>query len=81
MSRKAIELALRKQKVPERLLTAVMSLYAESRSRAKTVARTSEDFDKSWSTPGISYTSPLLSITVMEEATKLARGDDPWELL
>ena len=25
--------------------------------------------------------SPLLFITVMEEATKLARGDGPWELL
>ena len=25
--------------------------------------------------------SPVLFITVMEEATKLARGDGPWELL
>ena len=42
--RKADEWALRRQKVPERLVTAVMSPYAESRSRVKTVAGTSEAF-------------------------------------
>ena len=40
--RKAFEWALRRQKVPERLLTAVVFLYVESRSRVKTVAGTSE---------------------------------------
>ena len=43
--RKAFEWALRRQKVPERLMTAVMSLYVESRSRVKTAAGTSEAFD------------------------------------
>ena len=38
--RKATEWALRRQKVPEKLLTAVMSLYAESRARVQTVAET-----------------------------------------
>ena len=42
VQRKAIEWALRRQKVPERLMTAVMPLYAELRSRVKTVAETSE---------------------------------------
>ena len=39
--RKAIEWAMRRQNVPERLVTAVMSLYEELRSRVKTVAGTS----------------------------------------
>ena len=63
--------------MPKRLMTAVMSLYVESRSRVKTVAGTSEVFDIRVG-PAL---SSLLFITVMEEATKLARGDGPWELL
>ena len=43
--RKATEWALRRQKESERLVTAVMSLYAESRSRVKTIAGISEVFD------------------------------------
>ena len=62
-------------------MTAVMSLYAESRSRVKTVAGTSEAFDIRVGVHQGSALSPLLFITVMEEATKLARGDGPWELL
>ena len=42
--RKAIEWTLRRQKVPERLVTAVMFLYSETRSRVETVVGTSEAF-------------------------------------
>ena len=64
--RKAIEWALRRQKVPERLMTAVMSLYVESRSRVKTVAGTSEAFEIRVELHLGSAFSPLLFITVME---------------
>ena len=66
--------------MPERLVTAVMSLYAESRLRVKTVAGTSEAFDIRVGVHQGSALSPLLFITVME-ATKLTRRDDQWELL
>ncbi|XP_063854075.1 uncharacterized protein LOC135096492 [Scylla paramamosain] len=42
---------------------------------------TSRDFDIRVGVHQESALSPLLFITVMEEATKLARGDGPWELL
>ena len=48
---------------------------------AKTVAGTSEAFDIRVGVHQGSALSPLLFITVMEEATKLARGDGPWKLL
>ena len=79
--RRVIEWALRRQEVPERLVAAVMSLYVESRSKVKTVAGTSEAFDIRVGVHQGSALSPLLFITVMEEATKLTRGDGPWELL
>ncbi|XP_063851530.1 uncharacterized protein LOC135094941 [Scylla paramamosain] len=72
--RRAIGWALTRQK---RLVTAVMSLYVESRSRMKTLARTSRDFDIRVGVHQGSALSPLLFITVMEEDTKLARGDGP----
>ena len=54
-------------------MTAVMSLYVESRSRVKTVAKTSETFDIRVGEHQGSALSPLLLFTtVMEEATKLA---------
>ena len=43
--RKVIEWSLRRQKVPERLVATVMSLYVESRSKVKTVAGTSDSFN------------------------------------
>ena len=45
MPRKAVEWALRTQKVQERLMTTVISLYVEPKARVKTVAGTSEGFD------------------------------------
>ena len=66
----------------ERLMTTVISLYVEPKARVKTVAGTSEAFDIRVGVHQGSALSPLvLFITVMEEATKLARGDGQWELL
>ncbi len=45
VARKAIEWALRRQKVPERLVATVMSQYVESRSKVKTVTGTSDSFN------------------------------------
>ena len=53
----------------------------ESRSKVKTVGGASEAFDIRVGVHQGSALSSLLFITVMEEATKLARGDGPWELL
>ena len=41
----------------------------------------SQDFDKRMGVHHGSALSPLISITVKEEATKMAQGDGPWELL
>ena len=68
MPRKAIKWALRRQKVPERLVTAVMSLYVESRW-VKTVAGTLEAFDMRVGVHQGSALNPLLFLTVMEETT------------
>ena len=58
-----------------------MSLFVESRSRVNTVAGTSEAFDITVGVHQGSALSPLLFIIVMEEATKLARGDVQWDIL
>ena len=47
----------------------------------KTVAGTSEAFDIRVGVHNGSALSSLLFIIVMEESTKLTRGDGPWELL
>ena len=43
--RKVIEWALRRKMVPERMVKAIMALYAESRTRVKTVAGVSKELD------------------------------------
>ena len=40
-----IEWALRRKMVSERIVEAIMALYVETRTRVKTVARVSTDFD------------------------------------
>ena len=79
--RKVIEWALRKQRVSERLVAAVMSLYRCSTTRILTKVRESEELDIKAGVYQGSVLSPLLFITVMEEATKGARGTGPWGLL
>ena len=53
-------------------MTAVMSLYVESRSRVRKKVGTSQNFDIRVGVHQGSGLSLLLSITVMEEATKMA---------
>ena len=48
--REAIVWALRRQNVPERLITLVMALYVNSRSKVKALAGTSGVCNRSWGT-------------------------------
>ena len=79
--RQVIEWALRRQKVPQSLVNAVMALYEGTKSSVKTLAGVSEGFEIGVGVHQGSALSPLLFITVMEEATKEAREGGPWELL
>lgn len=79
--RTMIEWALRKQRVPQRLVTAVMALYQGTKSKVKALAGESDEFEIGVGVHQGSALSPLLFITVMQEATKEARGEGPWELL
>ncbi len=79
--RRAISWALRRQRVPERLVNLAMALYEGSKSRVSVVDGTSEEFEIQVGVHQGSALSPLLFIVVMEEATKDCRRGDPWELL
>lgn len=63
------------------IINLVMTLYIGSRSRVKVAGGTSEDFKISMGVHQGSALSLMLSIIVMEEATKERRRGDPWELL
>jgi hypothetical protein len=65
----AIEWALRRQMVPERLIRMVMALYSNTRSRVRVAGETSEYFNIEVGVHQGSILSPLLFILVME-ATK-----------
>jgi len=78
--RKVIEWALRRKMVPERMVKAIMALYAETRTRVKTAAGVSKDLDIGVGVHQGSILSPLLFIVVMDEATKDIRIGVPWEL-
>ena len=78
--RETIRWALRRQKVPERLINMVMALYENTGSRVKTRAGTSEKFGIRMGVHQGSALSPLLFVIVMEEATKEERRS-LWELL
>ena len=79
--RQAIRWALRRQRVPERLIEQVMALYQGTKSRVRTVAGLSEEFEINVGVHQGSALSPLLFVIVMEEATKECRKGGPWELL
>ena len=79
--RAAIEWALRRQLVPEKLVRLVMGLYANSTSKAKFAGELSETFPIKVGVHQGSALSPLLFNVVMEETTKSCRVGDPWELL
>ena len=62
--RKVIEWALRRKMVPERMVEAIMTLYVETRTRVKTMAGVSKDFDIGVAVHQGSILSPLLFIVV-----------------
>ena len=66
----AIRWALRRQRVPERLINSVMALYRETRSSIRAAEETSVDFEIEVGVHQASVLSPLFFIVVMEEATK-----------
>jgi len=83
--RQVIWWALRRQGVGERLVEAVQTLYRDSKSavRITTNAGTKmgTQFEVAAGVHQGSVLSPLLFISVMEEATKLIRRSAPWEML
>ena len=79
--RLAISWALRRQMVPEYLISAVMSLYENSTSQVRFAGGLSDKFLIKVGVHQGSALSPLLFKIVMEEATKDVRRGDPWELL
>lgn len=80
--REALWLALRRQRVPETLVNQVMAPYRNSQSRILTSAGKSEEFEIKFGVNQGSSLSPLLFITVMEEAGKARTTEEGlWELL
>ena len=79
--REVIRWALRRQKVPEKLIKQVMALYKNTRSRVKVKAGISEEFEIGVGVHQGSGLSPLLFIVVMNEVTKEGLEQDLWELL
>ena len=78
--REIIRWALRRRKVPERLINMVMALYVNASSKVKTSSGTSEEFGIRVGVHQGSPLSPLLFVLVMEEATRGERREF-WELL
>ena len=75
--REAIVWALRRQNVPEQLITLAMALYVNSRSKMKALAGTSEEFKIGVGVHQGSAESPLLFVVVMQEVTlKDLRGEN-----
>ena len=56
--------------VPDRMVKAIMALYVETKTRVKTMAGVSTDFDIGGGVHQGSILSPLLFIVVMDEVTK-----------
>ena len=79
--REAIVWTLRKQNVPERLITLILALYVNSRSKVKALAGTSEEFEIGVGVHQGCALSPLLFVVVMQEVMKDVRGESLWELL
>ena len=79
--RNAIEWALRRQLVPEKLVRQVMALYEDARSSVSAAGGTSAPFEISVGVHQGSALSPLLFNLVMDEATKECRRGVPWDML
>ena len=79
--RTAIRWALRRQRVPERLIAPILNLYESTTSKVAVAGGLSEDFPIEVGVHQGSILSPLLFIIVMEEAARDCRGLAPWEML
>ena len=62
------------------MVEAIMALYVETKTRVKTMAGVSKDFDIGVAVHQGSILSPFLFIVVMDEVTKKVRNGVPWEL-
>ena len=65
--------ALRRKRITEGMVEAIMALYVETKSRVRTVAGTSEEFSIEVGVHQGSVLSQLLFIIVMDEATRGSR--------
>ena len=65
--RKVTEWALKRKMVPARTVEAIMALYVETKTRVKTVAGVSKDFDIRVGVHQGSILSPLLFIVVTKK--------------
>ena len=63
------------------MVEAIIALYVETRTRVKTVAGVSKDFNIGVGVHQGSILSPLLFIVVMDEVTKEVRNEVMWELV
>ena len=79
VARAAIQQALRRQRVPERLVILVMALYTSFTYKVRVAGELSTDFPIDVGVHQGSALSPLLFIIVMEKATKQCRKGDPLE--
>ena len=66
--------------VPERIVKAIMALYVETKTRVKTMAGVSKDFDIGVGVHQGSILTLLLFILVIDKVTKKVRNEVPWEL-
>ena len=67
--------------MPEYLTALVIALYSNARSRVRTLAGTSDEFEIGLGVHQGSALSHLLFVLVMQEATKKARGEGLWDFL
>lgn len=79
--REIVKWALRRQHIPEKLVRLTMATYESAKTVVKSRVGVSDELDITVGVHQGSVLSPLLFITVMEEATKLARKGAPMDLL
>ena len=79
--REVVKWALRKERVPEALISAVMATYKGAKTAVKVGCGMSEDFEVKVGVHQGSVLSPLLFIIVMQAVSREDAQGLPWELL